>query len=33
MVMAPGQSIDDAWKELEDFIAQLWPILPQYVPL
>jgi hypothetical protein len=33
MVMAPGQTVDEAWKELEDFIAKLWPILPEYVPL
>jgi hypothetical protein len=33
MVMAPNQSVEEAWKELEAFITKLWPILPEYVPL
>jgi EpsI family protein len=32
LVMAPGQSIDDAWEKLKGFITDLWPILPKYVP-
>lgn len=32
LVMAPGQSLDDAWEKLEGFITELWPILPKYVP-
>ena len=32
MVVAPGQSMDEAWIELSDFIANLWEILPTYVP-
>jgi len=33
MVLAPGQSMEDAYPILEDFITKLWPILPDYVPL
>jgi exosortase D (VPLPA-CTERM-specific) len=33
MVMAPDQTIDQAWAELEQFIQKLWPLLPDYVPL
>jgi hypothetical protein len=33
MVVAPGQSMDDAWVELAGFIAGLWEILPEYVPM
>jgi EpsI family protein len=33
MVLAPNQTVEEAWKELESFIAKLWPILPDYVPL
>ena len=32
MVVAPIQSIDDAWVELAGFIAEMWKILPEYVP-
>ncbi len=32
MVVAPGQSMEDAWVELEEFIADLWEVLPRYVP-
>ena len=32
MIVAPGQTMDDAYKVLEGFIAKLWPILPKYVP-
>ena len=33
LVMAPGQTYEEAWGELEKFIKQLWSILPDYVPL
>jgi len=32
MTIAPGQSVDDAYGVFEEFIAKLWPILPEYVP-
>ena len=32
LVVAPGQSMDDAWVELAGFIAGLWEVLPVYVP-
>jgi EpsI family protein len=32
MIVAPGQTMDDAYEVLEGFIAELWPILPEYVP-
>jgi EpsI family protein len=32
LVVAPGQSLDDAWVELAGFIAGLGEILPRYVP-
>ena len=32
LLMTPGQSVEDAWEKLEGFIAELWPILPKYVP-
>ena len=32
MVVAPGQSMDDAWVELAGFIAGMWEVLPKYVP-
>ena len=32
MTVAPGQSMEDAYKELEGFIVKLWPILPKYIP-
>ena len=32
MVVAPGQSMEDAWVELAGFIADLWEVLPRYVP-
>jgi exosortase D (VPLPA-CTERM-specific) len=33
MTMAPGQSQEDAFVVLEDFVSRLWKILPDYVPL
>ncbi len=33
MALAPGQSIEDAYRILENFVRQLYVILPQYVPL
>ena len=33
LMMAPGQSVDDAWENLEGFITELWPILPRHIPL
>jgi len=32
MGVAPGQSIDEAYVVLEDFLSGLWPLLPDYVP-
>lgn len=32
MVVAPGQSMDEAWMELAGFVAEMWGILPAYVP-
>ena len=32
MVLAPGQSMDEAWTELSGFIAEMWKVLPRYVP-
>jgi EpsI family protein len=32
MTVAPGQSMDEAYDELEEFIVKLWPILPKYIP-
>jgi len=32
MTVAPGQSMDEAYGELEEFIVKLWPILPDYIP-
>ena len=32
MTVAPGQTMDAAYVELEGFIAKLWPILSDYVP-
>jgi len=32
MTVAPGQTMDAAYAELEGFIAKLWPILSDYVP-
>ena len=32
MVVAPGQSTDEAWGELAGFISGLWEVLPRYVP-
>ena len=32
LVMAPGQTYEEAWGELEKFIKLLWSILPDYVP-
>jgi len=32
MTVAPEQSMDEAYDELEAFIVKLWPILPEYVP-
>ena len=33
MVMAPGQSMDDAYRMLEEFVGQVYTILPAYVPI
>ncbi len=33
LVAAPGQSADDAYVQLEEFISHLWPFLSRYVPL
>ena len=33
MVIAPGQSMDDAHRMLEQFVGQVYEILPAYVPL
>ncbi len=33
MVLAPGQSMDDAYRMLEAFVGQLYAVLPRYVPL
>ena len=33
LVVAPGQSMDEAWGELAGFIAGLWEVLPRYVPM
>ncbi len=32
MTVAPGQSIEEAYKVLEDFLSHLWEKLPEYVP-
>jgi EpsI family protein len=32
MTVAPGQSMEAAYAELEGFIVNLWPILPKYIP-
>ena len=32
LVVAPGQSMDDARVELAGFIADMWEVLPRYVP-
>jgi EpsI family protein len=32
MTVAPGQSMEAAFAELEGFIVNLWPILPKYIP-
>ena len=32
MTVAPGQPMDDAYGLLEEFITELWPILPTYIP-
>jgi EpsI family protein len=32
MTVAPEQSLDDVYEVLEEFIRQLWPILPDYIP-
>jgi len=32
LVMTPGQTIDEAFVVLEDFLKALWPILPEFVP-
>ena len=32
LAVAPGQSMEDAHGMLEEFIGELWPILPDYVP-
>ena len=32
MGIAPGQSIDEAYAALDDFLSGVWPLLPDYVP-
>ncbi len=32
MLLGPNQGMDKAFKELEGFIAKLWPILPRFIP-
>jgi EpsI family protein len=32
MAVAPGQSLQDAQAIIEEFVLELWPILPAYVP-
>jgi len=32
LAVASGQSMDEAYDMLEEFIANLWPILPDYIP-
>ena len=32
MTVAPNQSMEEAYVILEDFIANLWEKLPEYVP-
>ena len=32
MVVALGQSTEEAWRELAGFIEGLWGVLPNYVP-
>jgi EpsI family protein len=33
MVLSEGQSKAEAWEVLENFIARLWKLLPDYVPM
>jgi exosortase D (VPLPA-CTERM-specific) len=33
MTLAPGQSMEDAYKVLEEFVGKIYEVLPQYVPL
>jgi exosortase D (VPLPA-CTERM-specific) len=33
VVVAPGQSVEDVKAKIEEFVKELWPILPSYVPL
>lgn len=32
MAVAPGQSVEEVQTIIEEFLAELWPILPAYVP-
>jgi len=32
MTVAPGQPMDEAYAQLEEFITKLWPILQDYIP-
>ena len=32
MLVAPGQSIEEAYGVLDEFASKVWPILPDYVP-
>ena len=32
MTVAPDQSMEEAYAQLEEFITKLWPILPDYIP-
>ncbi len=33
LTLVPGQSMDEAYRILTDFMARVWPILDQYVPI
>ena len=32
LVVSPGESNEDAYNDLKEFLTKLWPILPDYVP-
>ena len=32
LIVSPGESNEDAFCDLKDFLVNLWPILPDYVP-
>ena len=33
IVVGPGKSMADTYKELDEFITEIWKILPEYVPI